>query len=121
MTAARRTSAASSLRHRARSSDRPNVARARPLADLVITSYALLRIDGDQYADSMSTGDFGRSRYDDLAVADVGMAVSRDGYGAVSVLYGTSSGLTPQGDQLWTVQRLGRTSPRSWAERLADR
>lgn len=78
-------------------------------------------LDGDQYADSMSTGDFGRSRYDDLAVADVDMAVSRDGYGAVSVLYGTSSGLTPRGDQLWTVQRLGRTSPRSWAERLADR
>lgn len=78
-------------------------------------------LDGDEYADTMTTGDFGRSRYDDLAVADVGMAVSRDGYGAVSVLYGTPNGLTAKGDQLWTVHRLGRTSPRLWAERLADR
>ncbi len=78
-------------------------------------------LDGDEYADTMTAGNFGRSHYDDLAVADVGMVVSRDGYGAVSVLYGTAKGLTAKGDQRWTVRVLGRTSPRLWAERLAGR
>ena len=77
--------------------------------------------DGDGYADTVTAGNFGRSRYDDLAVADPYVGVSRDGNGAVSVLYGTSHGLTAKGDQRWTVARLGRTSPRLWAERLTDR
>jgi hypothetical protein len=77
--------------------------------------------DGDGYGDTMTAGNFGRSRFDDLAVADYSVGVGRDGYGAVSVLYGTPNGLTAKGDQLWTVPWLGRTSPRLWAERLADR
>jgi hypothetical protein len=77
--------------------------------------------DGDGYGDTMTAGNFGRSRYNDLAVADYSLGVGRDGYGAVNVLYGTPNGLTAKGDQLWTVPWLGRTSPRLWAERLADR
>jgi hypothetical protein len=71
--------------------------------------------------DTMTAGNFGRSRYNDLAVVDYSVGVGRDGYGAVSVLYRTPNGLTAKGDQLWTVPWLGRTSPRLWAERLADR
>jgi hypothetical protein len=38
--------------------------------------------------------------------------VDDEHYGAVGVLYGTKSGLTARGDQLWTVPALGRSDPR---------
>jgi hypothetical protein len=72
------------------------------------------RIDGDGYASATIAADYGRSRYDDLAVGEGLMELKGDRYGAVSVLYGTARGLTAKGDQLWTVAGLGRTVPDFW-------
>ncbi len=53
-------------------------------------------------------GDFGRSRHADLAITvpgeDVGGFVDA---GAANVLYGSPSGLTARGDQLWSQNTRG--------------
>ncbi|MBZ5708413.1 calcium-binding protein [Nannocystis pusilla] len=58
----------------------------------------------DLFGASLATGDFNDDGYDDLAIAapganDTGFAAS----GSVHVLYGSSTGLTEVGDQLWTL------------------
>jgi hypothetical protein len=70
------------------------------------------RLDGDGFADSLTSADFGRGGHDDLAIGDSLYEVDDDHYGAVGVLYGTNGGLTARGDQLWTVPALGRSDPR---------
>ncbi|MDP9342877.1 MAG: hypothetical protein M3Q23_12460 [Actinomycetota bacterium] len=54
------------------------------------------------FGESLAAGNFGRGHYDDLAI---GWSKRIDGYansGAVSVLYGSPSGLTGAQSQLWT-------------------
>ena len=57
---------------------------------------------GDLFGSSLACGDFDGDGFDDLAVGvpgeDIGAVV--DG-GAVNVFYGSASGLTASGDQLW--------------------
>ena len=51
----------------------------------------------DLFGTSVSAGDFNGDGYDDLAVGVMG----EDGEGWVNVLYGSSSGITAAGDQIW--------------------
>jgi hypothetical protein len=64
--------------------------------------------------------DFGKASggraYADLALGDPIYESSGRTYGAVSVVHGTRSGLTARGDQLWTIQGLGRREPTFFAE-----
>ncbi len=57
---------------------------------------------GDFFGHSVASGDFDGDGHDDLAISasdeDVGAVVDA---GAVNVLYGSGSGLTAAGDQLW--------------------
>jgi hypothetical protein len=59
--------------------------------------------DGDQFGSALAAGDFNHDGFDDLAVGapfeDVGGASNA---GAVSVLYGSGSGLTTSGGRLFT-------------------
>ena len=60
--------------------------------------------EGDEYAEILTAGGFGRSGYDELAVADWDVGAGSNRTGAVSVHYGSKKrGLTAIGDQLWTV------------------
>lgn len=57
---------------------------------------------GDQFGDALTTGDFDGDGYADLAIGIPGAQVSgRSIAGAVTVLYGSASGLTAAGSQLW--------------------
>ena len=76
------------------------------------------RLNGDGFGGDLAAGDFGKSRYADLAVADDLMEVDSQHYGATSVIYGSATGLTARGDQLWSVQRLGRPETDFWASAL---
>jgi len=63
---------------------------------------------GDQFGASLAVGDFDGDGYDDLAIAahgadDTGNAAS----GSVHILYGSETGLTETGDQLWTLDVAG--------------
>ena len=57
---------------------------------------------GDVFGDSLACGDFDGDGFDDLAIGapgeDIGAVVDA---GAVNVFYGSASGLTAAGDQLW--------------------
>jgi FG-GAP repeat len=63
---------------------------------------------GDLFGFSLAAADFGQSKQDDLAIGaveeSVGEAIDA---GAVNVLYGSSSGLLPFGDQIWTQDSEG--------------
>jgi len=57
---------------------------------------------------SLAAANFGKSRHADLAIGVVNEVVGgAPGAGAVSVLYGGSSGLSAAGDQLWHQNRSG--------------
>jgi disulfide bond formation protein DsbB len=57
---------------------------------------------GDVFGDFLSTGDFNDDGFDDLAIGargeDVGTAANA---GAVNLIFGSASGLTAAGDQVW--------------------
>jgi cysteine-rich repeat protein len=64
--------------------------------------------DGDRFGSALATGDFDNDGRDDLAIGvpneDLGSLADA---GAVHVLYGSSSGLTTSGEQLWTQDSSG--------------
>jgi hypothetical protein len=66
---------------------------------------------GDQFGFSVTAGDFNDDGYDDLAIGvrseDVG---GESGAGAVNVIYGSSSGLSANGNQFWTQDTLAGTT-----------
>jgi len=65
--------------------------------------------DGDTYGSALAAGDFDGDGYDDLAIGVPGESISLGGDppteaiagGAVNVLYGTNTGLSDAGDQLF--------------------
>ena len=58
---------------------------------------------GDVFGATLAAGDFDNDGFADLAVGAPGEAVgSADGAGAISVLYGSATGLTTSGGQLFT-------------------
>jgi hypothetical protein len=59
---------------------------------------------GERFGNSLAAANFGKSGYADLAIG-----VPSDGAGAVNVIYGSATGLTPTGDQHWTQNSLGIT------------
>lgn len=58
----------------------------------------------DEFGAELVAADFGRGRYDDLAISSSGWKEER---GAVTVLYGSSVGLTRTGSQFWTQDSAG--------------
>ncbi|MBA3552528.1 MAG: FG-GAP repeat protein [Actinobacteria bacterium] len=58
--------------------------------------------EGDWFGHSVAAGDYGQGPEDDLAVSAPFESIGDAFYaGAVNVLYGAPSGLTPAGDQFW--------------------
>ena len=64
--------------------------------------------EGDRFGWSLASGDFNRDGYADLAIGipeeDIG---TKDDAGAVQVLYGSPTGLTAAGDQVWHQGKKG--------------
>ena len=62
----------------------------------------------DSFGGALASGDFDGDGVEDLAVSVPGeIIVSAVGAGAVSILYGSDSGLTNTGDQLWHQDSAG--------------
>jgi FG-GAP repeat len=62
----------------------------------------------DRFGSAVAAGDFDGDGFDDLAVGAPGEAVGTvDGAGAVTVLFGSATGLTGTGSQLFTQANLG--------------
>ena len=61
--------------------------------------------NGDNFGAALASGDFDRDGYADLAIGVPSDRVGHDRVhaGAVNVLYGSKSGLTATGDQLWSL------------------
>jgi hypothetical protein len=65
---------------------------------------------GDKFGSALASGDFDGDGYDDLAIGIPGEdleGTSDVNAGSVAVLYGSSSGLTAAGDELWTQDSFG--------------
>ncbi len=57
---------------------------------------------GDQFGSALATGDFNRDGFDDLAIGVPNESIGAiAGAGAVSILFGSGSGLIANGNQLW--------------------
>jgi hypothetical protein len=69
---------------------------------------------------AVAVADFGKNpaahAYDDLAASDPQVKTGKYSYGAVSLLYGSESGLTSDRDQRWTAEALHRPEQRFFAE-----
>lgn len=63
---------------------------------------------GDRFGAALVAGDFNGDGFDDLAVGVPGESVgSKNGAGAVNIIFGTESGLDPAGDQIIIEDNLG--------------
>lgn len=62
---------------------------------------------GDQLAWSLASGDFGNGTQQDLAIGNPFDDEAATDAGSVNVLYGSGSGLTATGNQLWTQNSPG--------------
>jgi hypothetical protein len=64
--------------------------------------------EGDAFGSVLATGDFDNDGFADLAIGvpDEGVG-DKDRIGAVSIIHGSSSGLTSAGDQFWTQDSSG--------------
>ena len=59
----------------------------------------------DRFGHSLAVGNFDNDNYDDLAIGIVGEeVVGQDNAGAVTVLYGTNTGLSAAASQLWSQE-----------------
>ncbi len=77
--------------------------------------------NGDYFGSSLVADNFGGHRYDDLAIGNPTEGTDDEGSpGAVQVLYGSASGLTADGNQLWSQQTPGLRVPRSGTNSLGD-
>jgi disulfide bond formation protein DsbB len=70
----------------------------------------------DHLAWALTVGDFNGDNYDDLGIGVVGetIGVHRIRSGAVNVMYGSSSGLSSAGDQLWHQNSPGILGINEW-------
>jgi len=59
---------------------------------------------GAGFGNSLTCGDFDRDGYSDLAI---GVSNAKTGSGSITVLYGSSSGLSAAGNQLWNQNSSG--------------
>ena len=63
---------------------------------------------GDAFGSSLAAADFGLSAFADLAIGVPGEDLAAvPGAGAINVIYGSTRGLIPRGNQLWTRNRQG--------------
>jgi disulfide bond formation protein DsbB len=63
---------------------------------------------GDSFGSALTVANFGKSSHDDLAIGAMGESVgSLIGAGAVHVLYGTATGISANGSQLWHQNTAG--------------
>jgi hypothetical protein len=69
--------------------------------------------DTNSFGDAFAVGSFTGNGHLDLAIGSPGWSsIDTGSAGAVHVLYGSSSGLTAQGNQQWTEYDLGTRKPR---------
>jgi Ca2+-binding RTX toxin-like protein len=70
---------------------------------------------------SLAVGDFNDDGYDDLAIAAPGADDARPtASGSVHILYGSTTGLTETGDQLWTLDASGVEGTAEDADHFGD-
>ncbi|HZZ27006.1 MAG TPA: hypothetical protein VFE46_03285 [Pirellulales bacterium] len=73
------------------------------LWDLARSGMAGSAQSNDQYGAAIAVGDFNGDGYTDLAIGAPGRTVAgAAGAGAVNIIYGSATGLTVAGNQLWT-------------------
>ena len=63
--------------------------------------------NGDLFGTALVAGDFDGDGFDDLAVGVPGEGSSVPGHGGVNVIFGSQSGLTDLGDQIWSQATSG--------------
>jgi FG-GAP repeat protein len=61
----------------------------------------------EQFGNSLAAANFGGSSHADLAVGSLADNTAAPGHGSVNVVYGSPTGLTASGDQLWTQDSAG--------------
>ena len=72
--------------------------------------------DGDAFGASLAAGNFGSGGADDLAVGVAADTIARiPAAGSVNVFYGSPSGLSPTGSQLWDQNTAASWMPPSRA------
>jgi hypothetical protein len=68
--------------------------------------------DHDWFGQALAAGDFDGDGYDDLAIGAPGEDIGTlDSAGAVNIIYGSASGLSSSGDQLWHQSSDGIQGP----------
>lgn len=76
--------------------------------------------DGSTFGLSQAAGDFDGDGYDDLAVGAPSGVFNETNAGAVNVIYGSSSGLTSTGNQLWEQDSPGIAGAGESADRFGE-
>jgi hypothetical protein len=69
--------------------------------------------------DALAAGNFGKGAYADLAIGVPGRSIDGDDYaGSVRVIYGTSTGLSSSGSQLWYQDKPGIADDTDYDDRF---